>query len=155
MATVKKLKVLTPQTIDGKTLAYDEDKKVIYSSSIVELAAKKDFEALNAKLPSHLHHILQEIEVDVNVKKVLGKNVDVPQTNEDPSLKDKIIAKDEEINTLKQKLADLNKKPNAAFVISKIDEATTQEEVNELIEGDDRATVIAAANKKIETLKAK
>ncbi|MBK7885126.1 MAG: hypothetical protein IPJ81_16075 [Chitinophagaceae bacterium] len=142
MAKVKKLQVRTPQTTNGRNLLYDDNKNVIYSTSIVELASKKDFESLNAKLPKDLKHELTVIEVDTDSKKITisetAKQVD------DAAIK----AKEDEIAALKQKLADANSKPAAAFVISKIEEATTPEEVNELIEGDDRATVTKAANKK-------
>ena len=115
----------------------------------MELAAKKDFESLNAKLPNHLKHELQIIEVEDNSKKYFAPKTEDAKPIDDTALK----VKDEEINSLKQKLADVNSKPVASFVISKIEEATTPEEVNELIEGDDRATVIKAAQKKIEALK--
>lgn len=55
----QKLRVLTPQTTDGKTLAYDEKNHPVYNESIVEVAAKADFDNLNAKLPKHLQHKLE------------------------------------------------------------------------------------------------
>lgn len=103
MAKVKKLQVRTPQTTDGKTLAYDKDEKVIYKTSIVEIAAKKDFENLNAKLPSHLKHKLEEIEIDTDSKTEKVKSVD------DTALK----AKDAEIAALKEQLAKTAKKGDA------------------------------------------
>ncbi|MBK7882498.1 MAG: hypothetical protein IPJ81_00650 [Chitinophagaceae bacterium] len=102
-------------------------------------------------MPKHLKYELEVVEVDDNSKKTTVSKNESAKPADDTALK----AKDEEINSLKQKLADVNKKSNAAFVISKIEEATTPEEVAELIEGDERATVTTAANKKIEALKAK
>ncbi len=59
----KKLVVITPQTTDGINLKYDANKQVVVKESIVELAAKKNFESLNAKRPEHLRHTFKVIEI--------------------------------------------------------------------------------------------
>ena len=79
----KKLKISTPQTVDGKNLAYDSKKQPIYTHSIVELSAKSDFQKLNAKLPEHLRHLINEVEVDE-----LG-NEAVPKQDKKPKEEDK------------------------------------------------------------------
>lgn len=67
------LRILTPQTTDGKNLAYDEDNKVIYKESFVEAAAKRNFEALNAQLPKHLQHKIEVVNEEKETKKDGGK----------------------------------------------------------------------------------
>ena len=99
MSTVRKLKVTSPVTVDGRNLQYDEDKKPMYTESIVELSAKKDFMALNNKLPDHLKKKLEEVEVEE----------EIPQ-RADKVLTDKIAetlaAKDLQIDSLKQEVID-------------------------------------------------
>lgn len=85
MADEKKLKVLTPVTVNGNTLAYDADKNPIYRESIVELAAKKDFEALNAKLPEHLKHKLEII--NLTEEKTSVKDVETATNKKRPEEK--------------------------------------------------------------------
>lgn len=67
------IKILTPQTKDGTTLVYDADNKVVYSESIVEDKARPHFLALNAKLPSHLQHKIENVEVPAPKAKKLDK----------------------------------------------------------------------------------
>ena len=98
----KKLKVKTPQTTDGKNLAYDENKQVIYTESIVELNAKKEFESLNARLPIHLRNEFEEIDEEEADKAIADKAVQLEAVKAEA---DKAIAdKDAEIAKLKEQL---------------------------------------------------
>lgn len=120
MAT-KKLKVLTPQTVDGKNLQYDAEKKPIYTESIVELGSKKDFESLNSKLPEHLKHKFEEVDVEDAV--VIGTASQtlaaVPSALETAALdivkasldetKASLDEKQKEIDDLKKQLEEANK----------------------------------------------
>lgn len=84
----QKLRVLTPQTTDGKTLLYDENEKVVYKETIVELSAKKDFESLNNKLPKHLQHKLEVIDASKEKKSAAKDPAD--KTDKDKTDKDKV-----------------------------------------------------------------
>lgn len=67
----KKLLVKVPRTKDGVNLVYGPDKQVLYAEHIVELAAKKGLESINAKKAEHLRSIIEEIDVpDSAVKSI-------------------------------------------------------------------------------------
>lgn len=112
-----KLRVLTPQTTDGKTLQYGADEKPVYTESIVEITAKKDFERLNDKLPNHLKFKFEEFEEaeQPTVMTVVDTgNLDKVKSdlNEKQKALDEattyISEKDKEIAELKQKLEAAN-----------------------------------------------
>lgn len=88
----KKLRVLTPQTTDGQTLAYDENDKVIYNETIVEITAKRDFESINSKLPKQLQHKLVEFDDEEKAAtdgKATGKGAAKDSKDEKPSKEEK------------------------------------------------------------------
>lgn len=117
MSSIKKLRILTPVTTDGKTLAYDKDKQPIYTESFAENTAKKDLENLNTHLPEHLRHKLEEVDVIVSAKvEVVEKSLfeDAQKTIEEKSTllkecEDGLTAKDEKIAALEKQLAEVNK----------------------------------------------
>lgn len=114
----KKLRVKTPQTTDGKTLAYDGNKQVIYTESIVEFSAKKEFESLNATLPEHLKHELEEIDEDEADKDLADKDAklqsviaEAEKAIADKAQADKDIAdKDAQIAELQKQIEKAAKK---------------------------------------------
>jgi hypothetical protein len=55
------LRVETPQTTDGKNLAYNDDSTVIIKTSVAPVTARRALEALNAKLPTHLRSKITEV----------------------------------------------------------------------------------------------
>lgn len=76
MANVKNMKVLTPETTDGTTLAYDENRQPKFKETIVPETARTHFESLNSRLPEHLKHILVALDengVEVAATSVTGK----------------------------------------------------------------------------------
>jgi len=75
MAKEKKLLVRTPQTVDGKNLAYDENKQPVFSETVVEPYAKKFLESENAQRAEHLRHEFQDVEVEYDAE---GKLVVTP-----------------------------------------------------------------------------
>lgn len=62
------LRVLTPQTIDGVNLAYDEDKKPIFKETHLPLTAKKYLEIENENRPQQIKHTLEVVDVKKEVK---------------------------------------------------------------------------------------
>jgi hypothetical protein len=59
--TGRYLRVLTPQTVDGINLEYDEDNKIVYKESHQEPTARKYFEQENMTRPKQLKHILEDV----------------------------------------------------------------------------------------------
>lgn len=57
-----KIRVRTPQTTDGVNIAYGEDSKVLYRETILPASARKHFESLNANLPTHLRHKIEDVK---------------------------------------------------------------------------------------------
>lgn len=55
------LRVLTPQTVDGINLMYENDKPV-YSEQHLPLTARKFLEKENEKLPNQLKHKIELVE---------------------------------------------------------------------------------------------
>jgi hypothetical protein len=114
----KKILVRTPQTTDGNNLRYDENKQVVYAESIVEAAAQKEFEGLNAILPEHLRHEFVEIEDEVPVAPVVNTvalaeaQKTIEETKSLLAENEKVVAdKDDEIANLKKQLAEATKAP--------------------------------------------
>jgi chromosome segregation ATPase len=132
----KKLKVTQPVTIDGKNLAYDEDKKPLVTTSIVELSAKKEFEKFNEQLPDHLKYTFEEVEegetevakplVDISKleaeveqanktvaakdEALAAKEAEVEQANKTVAAKDEALAaKEAEVEQANKTVADLQK----------------------------------------------
>jgi len=60
----KKLLIKKSKTGKGGQLVYDQDKKPVFTTTIVELSAKRLFEDQNAKLPEHLRMTFEEVEVE-------------------------------------------------------------------------------------------
>lgn len=123
----KKLLIKTPVSHDGKSLVYNDNKEVVYSESIVEISAKKDFEAINAQIGNAaFKHIIEEVEVEdeksANVMKELESakaDAEKAKADAEKALADKsteldkakadadssIQAKEKEIEELKKQLA--------------------------------------------------
>lgn len=59
-----KIKIRTPQTTDGVNIAYDEDGKALYRETTLPASARKHFESLNANLPAHLRHKIEEVKTE-------------------------------------------------------------------------------------------
>jgi len=166
----KKLLVKTPQTTDGVNLRYDENKQVVYKTSIVELGAKKNFESLNAKLPAHLRHEFETVDIDVisigsNNEDLKKKLADLEAQSENVDLKKKIAeleAKlkgtaptgETDMDAKKETVGDA-KTETVAALVAKIKEATTVDEVRAIAGTDERKGVTEAAAKKIAELEAK
>jgi BMFP domain-containing protein YqiC len=160
----KKLLVKTPQTIDGSNLRYDENRQVIFKTSIVELGAKKNFESLNAKLPAQLRHEFEVVDIDTisigsNNEDLKKKLADLESQQENADLKKKIEELEAKLaGKTPDPKADVNpdgKPETVVAIVAKIKEATTVDEVNEILGADDRKGVKDAAAKKIEELEAK
>lgn len=136
MSISKKIRIKTPKTIDGKTLVYNKENQVVYTETIVPLSAKKDFVQLNAKLPKHLQHIIEDVEdqpaavvsAQPEQKPAASaltaeqqKELDEKQKQLEESQK-QLDEKQKEIDDLKQKLADANKQ--SAEATTNADDAT-------------------------------
>lgn len=157
----KKLLIKTPQTTDGTTLRYDDNSQVVYKNSILELGARKNILNLNAKLPKHLQHVIEEVEID-----------DQPIGSSNDELRKKLanLEAQQENDELKKRIAELEAKlstgtsePNAnaeskvetvASLATKIKEAETIDEVNVIAGTDERKGVVEAAKKRIAELEA-
>jgi hypothetical protein len=62
----KYLRVLTPQTVDGINLKYDErTERVIRKETFLPLTAKKHLEAENETLPIQLRHTIEVVDGSV------------------------------------------------------------------------------------------
>jgi hypothetical protein len=53
--------VKSPVTSNGRDPIMGEDGKITYRETILEAGAKPVFEKINAKLPTHLKHIISDI----------------------------------------------------------------------------------------------
>lgn len=157
MAT--KLLVKVPRTRDGVNLIYGPDKQVLYAEHIVELAAKKGLLSINAKKADHLKSIIEEIDVpDPTVKSI--PNADLKKRLEELEKLDEKAGYEKRIAELEAKL--LGKEVNngngnadappvniaAAEKVTQIKAATTVAEIDAIVGTDDRASVIAAAEKR-------
>lgn len=61
----KFLRVSTPKTIDGVTLAYDDENRPIYHVVHLPFSAKGHLDRANSKRPKHLQHKIEVIEGDL------------------------------------------------------------------------------------------
>lgn len=153
----RKLLVKTPKTTNGTTLVYDAEKNVVYKKSYMELSAKGSILELNQKLPEHLKHIIEEVEVDepnaVSSKKadLKKKLAELKEQNELADLEKQIAAEEAKISGGQEATEDAGKNP-ATEVIAAINAAETADAVNALIEGESRKTVLNAAQKKLAAL---
>jgi hypothetical protein len=84
-----KLKVTTPQTTDGTTLLYDENKQVVTKTNYMGLGARRVLESINSKLQPQLRHEIEVVEDDGSpVKsetKAAKNNKKASETNSDDS----------------------------------------------------------------------
>lgn len=116
----KKLLIKTPVSHDGKSLVYNDKKEVVYNESIVEISAKKDFEAINAQIGNAaFKHIIEEVEVEDEKSANVMKELESAKADAEKALADKsaeldkakadadssIQAKEKEIEELKKQLA--------------------------------------------------
>lgn len=62
----KKLLVKTPQTTDGITPMFDEEKRLIYKETFLPTTARVQLEGINATLPEILRHEFSEVETEIN-----------------------------------------------------------------------------------------
>lgn len=159
----KKLLIRTPQTIDGTNLRYDANKQVVYKTSIVELAARKNIINLNARLKEHLHHIIEEIEVEdkpigLSNEDLRKRLAELEATKENKELKARIAELEGKLNGGAEdasKVESDSTKLTVIELVAKIKEATTVDEVNAVAAGDTRKGVTDAATKRIAELEAK
>ena len=61
----KHLRVEVPQTSDGVTLLYDENKRPVTKTVILPFSAKREIESYMAKQPNHLQGKITPVEGDV------------------------------------------------------------------------------------------
>ena len=163
----KKLLVRTPQTNNGTTLVYDDKKQPVYKESIVELAAKKGLESINAKLPSHLRHEFSVIEVEEGekgstVEELKKKLASLEQQSQIVDLQAKIDELELKLKASTQTPAADASNSNLSLALSKDGKADagisiigtleTIDAVNAFIAGEERKTVVDAANARIEQL---
>lgn len=73
MAKVEKLLVISPVTYDGRTPAFDEDKRLIEKETIVPVSALTGLQSVNNKLNNSLKMSFKFIEVDT----VTGKYTEI------------------------------------------------------------------------------
>lgn len=59
--TVGQIRVQTPVTTDGTTLAYDENKQVQYKTTYHPATARREMESIAAKQPAHLRPIITDV----------------------------------------------------------------------------------------------
>jgi hypothetical protein len=173
----RKLKVTSPKTVDGRTLQYDSKKQPIYSTSIVELSARGPLDRLNAKLPGHLKHEIEEIEVADDVLGIPNSELkdrlqQLENMNEKKTLENKIAELELQLGLRKKEeqkteapVAQINNdqangketssippvslpEKTATEKIALIAEAKTAEEVDAIVGTDERKTVIAAVEKR-------
>lgn len=67
-ATKRYIKVETPLTTDGKTLAYDEDRQVKMRVAFLPITAKKELLRNTSKLPEYLRPTITELSGDASVQ---------------------------------------------------------------------------------------
>lgn len=58
------LRVVSPQTIDGTTLKYGDDGKVMYKETFLPITAKKSLVLQNTRLPAHLKKIIELVSAN-------------------------------------------------------------------------------------------
>ena len=58
----KYLRVLTPQTVDGINLKYDDSSQVVYKETHLPLSARKYLDQENADRPKQLLHIITVVD---------------------------------------------------------------------------------------------
>ena len=165
----KKLLVRTPVTNDGISPVYDADKKPVYKESIMELAAKKVLESENAKRPPVLRHEFGVIEIQdeatgKSVAELTKKLEALENQKATQSLQERIAELEKEIDGNKTTgqltpLAGggalevkLSKDGKADEAIEAVSVMGSVEDIKEFIGGEERKTVIEAANKRIAEL---
>jgi hypothetical protein len=75
----KHLRVKSPITIDGLTLAYDAFQRPRYNITHLPITAKPHLEKANKKLPQHLKKIIEVIDpIETNVPSVGPKPPKIP-----------------------------------------------------------------------------
>lgn len=171
----KKLLVKTPVTVDGKNLLYNKDKQPQYATSILELAARKGLESLNSRLPEILRHEIEEIEVldEVSISSstedLKKKLLELEAESENHKLRQRIAeleaekaqrdaSKDEpsldvaQRTTVKDAVRADIKGMKAEDAIATIAALNNPEEIKAVIEGEQRKTVLEAAEKRLAEL---
>jgi BMFP domain-containing protein YqiC len=152
----KKLLVRTPVTTDGVSLVYDENKQPVYRSSIVELAARKGLESINATLPKVLRHEFEVVEVEEDAKSASNEDLkaklaDLEQQEEKAKLERRIEELEAKLSGQSGAAGDstvTDEKLKAADVVAKIQAAETVAQVEDLAKDDTRKTVQDAAAKR-------
>lgn len=59
------LRVLTPRTIDGMNVKYDDQRQVMFKETHLPVTARKYLLEENMSLPEHLHHKIEEVAFEV------------------------------------------------------------------------------------------
>jgi len=153
-----KLLVKTPKTINGVTLLYDADKKVVYRENIMELAAEAGLRELNAKLPEHLRHEITKVEVkevgvaNSKINELKKRLAELEAEKEDKELLAKIAELEGKGDAGN---GDAKKPAQVKELVALIEAAETVEQVNEIAGTDERKGVLDAKTKKIAELEGK
>lgn len=88
-ANEKYLRVLTPQTVDGVNLKYDEKtERVVRKETFLPLTAKKHLDAENENLPLQLRHTIEIVDGETK-KEIKGSTQATVKGKPGPKPKEK------------------------------------------------------------------
>lgn len=80
------LQVETPQTTDGKTLAYDHEQRPIYKTTFLPVTAKTELLRNTSKLPEYLRPRLTEVSGDKDQTQIKAQQTEVKMEKRAESL---------------------------------------------------------------------